>query len=74
MHVNLPPVPGNRRRADISETWRKPFWVTMGVLAPEIVVYIAWNQYWSARLMTKEMESLQKEASDAELHDSPADV
>ena len=58
VHLNLP---GDEPRCRWCRVWwhlRKPGWIAIGILAPEIVVYTAWRQWVSARALTNEMGSI----------------
>ena len=62
VHLNIPGKPqisGSRlQRIRRSYLLRRTGWVLTGLLAPELVIYTAWMQWSSARLMTKEMKKL----------------
>ncbi|KAK4226609.1 hypothetical protein QBC38DRAFT_500265 [Podospora fimiseda] len=52
VHLNVP-APGEAAQ----QSWRKVYWMIMGLLAPEIVAFMAWNQLRSCRLVFKAMRN-----------------
>src|SRR5437763_13204656 len=38
----------------------KPRWMVVGLFAPEILVYIAWSQWLSARMLKEKMEKIRR--------------
>lgn len=63
VHLNLPGDKPVCWRCRLRWHLRKPIWIAVGVLAPEIVVYAAWRQWVSARALTKKMKSISKKVS-----------
>ena len=54
LHLNVP-----KQNATLWERFKtKTFWVIVGIFAPEIIVYIAWVQYSSARHMLRAIQEL----------------
>ena len=49
LHLNVPP-PGRTRRQSF---WTNVIWITAGIYAPEMVVFTAWRQWSSAKLLYK---------------------
>ena len=49
LHLNVPP-PGRGRRQTF---WTNVIWITAGIYAPEMVVFTAWRQWSSAKLLYK---------------------
>ena len=60
IHLNIQPYNERRRRGGFAPyLWRRMWWMLMGLLAPELVLYTAWSQYIQARqvtLMLKEID------------------
>ena len=54
VHLNIPKQGTTRFQL----YWRKAEWVLVGVLAPEFVVYTAWGQWNSARILTASVERI----------------
>ena len=58
MHLNIPSQPskaadvGRWRRICRSEYRKQAQWLLMGLFAPELVVYTAWNQFIFVKNMT----------------------
>ncbi|KAK7442063.1 hypothetical protein VKT23_016339 [Stygiomarasmius scandens] len=46
----------------IPQFWRKGKWVMLGMLAPELLLFTACLQYWSARSIQREAEKLEKQS------------
>ncbi|KAK6538135.1 hypothetical protein TWF694_011017 [Orbilia ellipsospora] len=63
LHLNIPP-----KHDPPTQYWfRVARWVTLGVLAPELVLWAAWRQWSSANILTREINIiLKEEASEAE--------
>ena len=40
-------------------TWGKVQWMAIGLLAPEIILYIALDQFLEARFITRELEAIE---------------
>lgn len=53
LHLNIP-----EHRHTSSQKWRKLGWLTLGLLAPEMVVYTALEQRRTALRFTKEMQAI----------------
>ncbi|KAJ7057623.1 hypothetical protein C8F01DRAFT_966336, partial [Mycena amicta] len=43
IHLN---IPEQSPRAGARQFMRKMIWLTVGLLAPEVVTFVAWNQYF----------------------------
>ena len=56
IHLNVPAQNSTRTRPAL----QRLKWVLMGLLAPELVVYTAWDQWISAKRLTKEMQLLRR--------------
>ncbi|KAM0562393.1 hypothetical protein ACHAPJ_002083 [Fusarium lateritium] len=57
LHLNIPPK-GNT----VTQYWLRVLrWVLLGILAPELVLWAAWRQWKSAKLLTAEMQKVLKE-------------
>ena len=54
IHLNVPPADEGKWR----RLWRKLRWVVLALLAPEIVVYCALEQFLAARQLVNEMNKL----------------
>ncbi|KAF8811620.1 hypothetical protein BYT27DRAFT_7183765 [Phlegmacium glaucopus] len=54
MHMNIPP----QDESPISRMARKLMWTLIALLAPEIVAYIAWRQWISAKSLAKEINDI----------------
>ncbi|KAF8856437.1 hypothetical protein BDZ45DRAFT_745482 [Acephala macrosclerotiorum] len=52
------------RRLNSQPAIRRLKWMLMGLLAPELVVYTAWQQWSSAREMTRKMQQLLKKQAE----------
>ena len=53
MHLNVPP-----RRESVLNFWlRNIRWALLGIFGPELVVFIAWKQYLSAKAVVKRSQS-----------------
>jgi hypothetical protein len=53
VHLNLP-----EHKKEQRQPWRKLGWLVMGLLAPEIVAWNAWQQRRQVKRLTKRMEEL----------------
>ncbi|KAJ7073039.1 hypothetical protein C8F01DRAFT_1362255 [Mycena amicta] len=56
IHLNIPEA-GSGARHSIIKFMRKIVWLTTGLMAPEVVTFIAWNQYSSAHRLVNELSS-----------------
>ncbi|KAH8176147.1 hypothetical protein LIA77_04565 [Sarocladium implicatum] len=54
LHLNIPP----KHDTQLSYWLRVTRWVLIGVLAPELVLWAAWRQWHSARVLTNEMQQI----------------
>jgi hypothetical protein len=60
LHLNVP-----KQNATLWERFKtKTLWVIVGIFAPEIVVYVAWVQYSSAKYLLKTIQSLGADGTD----------
>lgn len=57
VHLNLPGKKGGGAFGTVGTLFYKPRWVLMGILVPEVVVYIAWSQWLSAKSLQREIEA-----------------
>ena len=62
LHLNVPP----QSRTRIKEFWTYVAWILAGVYAPEMVVFAAWRQFNSARLLSKAVQDTYKAKADGE--------
>jgi hypothetical protein len=53
IHINVPPQGASRRWGYL----KKVKWTTIGVFAPEIVLFTAWYQFQQARRLRKALET-----------------
>jgi len=53
VHLNLP-----QHKKESREVYRRFFWLVLGLLAPEVIVFIAWNQRVDMRLLSHKMRKL----------------
>ncbi|EPE26362.1 hypothetical protein GLAREA_02274 [Glarea lozoyensis ATCC 20868] len=59
LHLNVP-----KQNASLWHRFRtKALWVVVGIFAPEVVVYIAWVQYSSAKYLLKEIQALEADGT-----------
>jgi hypothetical protein len=63
VHLNLQGNKSPGLSGKIDSLLYKPRWIVVGIFAPEIVVYIAWSQWLSARSFMEEMEKIRKEVN-----------
>ena len=52
VHLNVPPP--NQKNAQL---WRKMYWLAIGLIAPELIAYMAWYQ---RRVVAKALEDIKK--------------
>ena len=57
LHLNLPSPGSSTSAVYMKKTW----WVFLGILAPELVVYTAWGQWNSARKLTTRIKEILQE-------------
>ena len=62
IHLNVPPA----HEGKWNFIWRKTKWVGLALLAPEIVLYCAYNQFAKARKLVKELNELRGAQGDVE--------
>lgn len=67
LHLNVP----ERNRKGITTIWINFRWILAGIYSPEMVVFAAWRQWCSARMLNGHIQSLLEE-QDAGRHDSNA--
>ena len=58
LHLNVPPA--NRSRSDTF--WTSVIWITAGIYAPELVVFTAWRQWNSAKILSQQIKARQHRA------------
>jgi hypothetical protein len=69
IHLNIPakitqPDTRHRRQRIWSNRYVRRFrWVLMGLFAPELVVYTAWRQYTSAKILTTKVRDIIEKVS-----------
>lgn len=54
IHLNVPP----KEESYIEALWRQTKWCLTALLAPELVLYVAWNQRASAKKLCEDLEKL----------------
>lgn len=69
IHLNVRPY----KQTELQSWVETTKWVFFGILAPELMVFVAWRQYMSARALDQIVNSL-KERSAEEAKDSKARV
>jgi hypothetical protein len=57
IHLNIP-GPGEPKWKQYA---RKAKWAAIGIFAPEVVLFTAWHQFWSARKLCRELNAIDKE-------------
>ena len=62
LHLNVPP-PGRTRRQTV---WTNVIWITAGIYTPELVVFTAWRQWSSARILSRVVQQNFHPAGDEE--------
>ncbi|GAB0140503.1 hypothetical protein EsHS_00001123 [Epichloe bromicola] len=67
LHLNVP----ERNRKGITTIWINFRWILAGIYSPEMVVFAAWRQWCSARMLNGHVQSLLEEQG-AGRHDSNA--
>lgn len=67
LHLNVP----ERNRKGVTTIWINFRWILAGIYSPEMVVFAAWRQWCSARMLNGHVQSLLEE-QDAGRHDSNA--
>ena len=69
LHLN---VPAAHRRSNIKAiTWLNIRWIFAGIYAPELVVFVSWRQWCSARMLQKHIEELHGHTSGQNTEDKP---
>ncbi|KAK6532648.1 hypothetical protein TWF281_006829 [Arthrobotrys megalospora] len=71
LHLNIPP-----KHDQPSTYWLRVIrWVLLGVLAPELVLWAAWRQWSSARILTSEINRiLEEEGKEAERREKESGI
>ncbi|KAG8425381.1 hypothetical protein J3458_002086 [Metarhizium acridum] len=54
LHLNVP----EKNRTAINALWTNLRWIVAGIYSPELVVFAAWRQWCSARMLNAHIESL----------------
>lgn len=62
IHLNVP----SRREGRKAQYLRKAKWATIAIFAPEVVLYTAWQQWWTARKLCKKLSSVEKKPTGPE--------
>lgn len=57
VHLNLQ---GKQSLGKLESILYKPRWIVVGLFAPEVLVYIAWGQWLSARMLKNEMRKIRR--------------
>lgn len=72
IHLNVRP----HRKTELQSWIETTKWVVFGILAPELVVFVAWRQYVSAMTLDRIVKGLQEsdQASGTPLDQTPNDV
>lgn len=65
LHLNVPPLGRTRRQI----VWTNIIWITAGIYCPELVVFTAWRQWSSARILSRLVH--QKYQSVEEIKEQP---
>ena len=60
VHLNLQGIQPPGLLGKLESILYKPRWIVVGLFAPEILVYIAWSQWLSARMLKKKMQKIRK--------------
>ncbi|KAI1414673.1 hypothetical protein F5Y13DRAFT_197213 [Hypoxylon sp. FL1857] len=58
LHLNVP----RRNQTKLQELWLNVRWIVTGIYAPELVVFTAWRQWCSARLLQQLVEQSLKDS------------
>lgn len=66
IHLNIPRIGGSRRKQHA----RKAKWTTIGIFAPEFVLFTAWQQFWSAKKLCTELDRIYREQNKEKLAES----
>lgn len=61
LHLNVPSQ--SRRRRLVETLWLNFRWIVAGIYAPELVVFVAWRQWSSARLLQHSIQDLRNDES-----------
>ena len=67
IHLNVRPY----RRTELQSWVETTKWVAFGILAPELVVFVAWRQYVSAMALDRIVRGLQERDRSSELSSNP---
>ena len=70
LHLNVP-APG---QTPIQGAWLNTRWIITGIYAPELVVFAAWRQWCSARLLQALVTDCSDSASSSEIDDKSSDA
>ena len=68
IHLNVRPY----RKTELQSWIETIKWVVFGILAPELVVFVAWRQYVSAMALDRIVKGLQERGRSLELPSNPA--
>jgi hypothetical protein len=60
VHLNLQGKQSPGLSGKLESILYKPRWIVVGLFAPEVVVYIAWSQWLSARMLKNEMQKIRR--------------
>ncbi|RPB21391.1 hypothetical protein L211DRAFT_840815 [Terfezia boudieri ATCC MYA-4762] len=58
IHLNIPRYKERRRGGFAVPLWRRIWWMFMGLIGPELVLYTAWSQFIQARLVTMRLRKI----------------
>ena len=67
IHLNVRPY----KRTELQSWFETTKWVVFGILAPELVVFVAWRQYVSAMALDRIVRGLQERGRCSELSSNP---
>ena len=68
IHLNVRPY----KKTELQSWVETMKWVAFGILAPELVVFVAWRQYVSAMALDRIVRGLQESDRSSELSSNPA--
>ena len=64
IHLNVPGP--NEKFPDRAQSWRKAKWVFISIFAPEVTLYAAWYQYYTARRFCWTIDNIRRQESGRE--------
>jgi hypothetical protein len=60
VHLNLQGKQSPGLSGKLESILYKPRWIVVGLFAPEVLVYMAWSQWLSARMLKNEMQKIRR--------------